>query len=286
MSLSARVPSTAATNLFVPSLYLNQVIEAAKSDLVNLAAVNNEWVSGAKMGNVFYLPKTNTVTATEVVIGTKGTSLNHLNTTGVTVTMNQFYEAPIDIDTMTSTQTQVQREMFAKTESAYAIQVAIDLYISSLYSTLNSSSVKGADGSAITDDLLIDLMELLDEANAKRDGGRSLILDPSGVADMMKFDKFVANMYVAIGAVANGVIGNNHPIYGCTVRVTNNLTATTTGNYCVMMHKDAIAAKVQIQNAWVKEFEELHEIRYSVDALYGASEAQDAFGIPFYSRKA
>ena len=92
-------------------------------------------------------------------------------------------------------------------------------------------------------------------------------------------------MYVNVGAVANGIIGQNHPIYGCTVRVTNNLTAATTGNYCVMIHANAIAAKVQVERAWVKAFEELHTTRYQSEALYGASEAQDAFGIPFYSRK-
>jgi hypothetical protein len=158
--------------------------------------------------------------------------------------------------------------------------------VSSLYSTLNGSSVKGTDGTAVDDDLLIDVMETLDEADAPRDGNRSLILDPATVADMMKYDKFVASMYVAIGAVENGVIGKNHPIYGCTVRVTNNLTAASTGNYCVMLHKNAIAAKIQIHNAWTKEFEELHETRIHAEVLFGASESVDAFGVPFYSRKA
>ncbi len=288
MAISARVPSTASTNLFVPYIYLNKVIEAAKDNLVNLDAVNNEWTSGAIKGQVFYIPKTNTITATEVVVGTKGTALNPLNTTGVTVTMNKWYEAPVDLDDMTKCQSQTALEEYCRTEAANAIAENIDLYIRSLYSVLNSdgSGVQGTDGSEPTDDLLISIMELLDEAKAKRDGSRSLILDPSGVADMMKYDKFVAASYVQIGAVANGKIGQNHPIYGATVRVTNNLSAASTGNYCVMLHKNAIAAKVQIHNAWTKEFEELHETRIQAEALYGASEAVDAFGIPFYSRKA
>ena len=285
MSLSARIPSTILTNKFIPELYLNKVIDAAKSDLVNLDAVNKEWTSGKLKGNVFYIPKTNTVAATEVVTGTKGTALNPFNTTGVTVTMNQWYEAPVDIDDMSEWQTEVAVENYAVKEAAYAIAVKLDLYVSSFYSTLNGSSVQGADGSKVTDDVLIACMELLDEANAKRDGKRSLIVDPSAVADMMTYDKFVASMYVNTGAVANGIIGQNHPIYGCKVRVTNNLTAATTGNYCVMLHEDAIAAKVQFEKAWIKAFEELHNTRYHCEALYGVSEAQDAFGIPFYSRK-
>lgn len=286
MSISARTPTTLVTNKFIPEIYLNKVIDAAKANLVNLAAVNTEWLTGAKRGNVFYIPKTNTVTASEVVVGTKGTALNPFNTTAVTVTMNQWYEAPVDIDTMSNPfQTEVDMEAYAVAESAYAIQVKLDLYISSLYSTLNSSTVLGTDGSKITDDVLIQAMETLDEADAKRDGNRSLILDPSGVADMMTYDKFVASQYVTIGSVANGVIGQNHPVYGATIRVTNNLTAATTGNYCVMLHKNAIAAKVQIDKSWRKDFEELHQIRFHSEALYGASESMDTFGVPIYSRK-
>lgn len=287
MGLSARVPSTVSTNLFVPYIYLNKVIDAAKSQLVNMDAVNTEWLSGAAKGQVFYIPKTNTITATEVVVGTKGTALNPVNTTGVTVTMNQWYEAPVDIDYMSKFQSEVALESYAADEAAYAINAAIDLYISSLYSSLGgySSSGYGSDGQTLNDDILVYLMETLDENNVPRDGNRSLVLDPSGVADMVKIDKFVASMYVTIGAVANGVIAKGHPIYGCTVRVTNNLTAATTGNYACMLHKKAIAAKVQIHNAWRKEFEELHETRIQAEALWGASEAQDAFGVPFFSRK-
>lgn len=285
MALSARIPSTILTNLFVPTIYLNKVIDAAKSNLVNLDAVNTEWTSGKLKGNVFYITKTNVVTASEVVVNTKGSALNPFNTTGVTVTMDQWFQAPIDIDDMSEWQSHIDVENYAMKESAYAIQEKIDTYVSSFYSTLNASTVKGTDGAALTDDVLIECMETLDEANAPRDGNRSLILDPSGVADMMKFDKFVSADYVSLGAVANGIIGKSHPIYGCTVRVTNNLTATTTGNYCVMMHKDAIAAKVQIENVWVWAFKDLHTTRYHSEALFGVSEAQDAFGIPFYSRK-
>ena len=285
MSISARIPSTILTNLFVPTLYLNKVIDAAKSNLVNLDAVNNEWTSGKLKGNVFYIPKTNVVEASEVVVNAKGSALNPFATTGVTVTMNQWYQAPIDIDDMSEWQSQVAVENYAIKESAYAVAQKIDLYISALYQTLNSAGIKGTDGGKVTDDVLIECMELLDEADAKRDGKRSLILDPSAVADMMTYDKFVASMYVNIGAVANGVIGQDHPVYGCKVRVTNNLTGQTTGNCCIMLHADAIAAKVQIEKAWIKAFEELHTTRYHTEALYGASVAQDTFGIPFYSRK-
>lgn len=287
MGLSARVPSGAQTYKFIPAIYLNKVIEAAKSSLVALDAVNNEWVAGAVKGDTYYIPKTNTVTATEVVVNTKGTSKNPFNTAGVTLSVDQWYEAPVDIDDMTKFQSQVAMDNFAVKESAYSIQKIIDTSICTLFSSLGgySSSAYETDGQTLDDNILIYLMETLDEADVPRDGGRTLILDPSAMADMLKIDKFVQSLYVSIGAVENGLIAKNHPIYGCSVRVTNNLVAATTGNYGVMMHRNAIAVKIQIDTAWRKVFEELHTTRYQAEALWGVIEAQDTFGVPFYTRK-
>jgi len=286
MSLSARVPSAADTYKYVPEIFMNQVIEATKSNLVCLDAVNTEWLSGQKKGDTFYLPKTNVVTATEITVNSKASALDPFATAAVTVTMNQWYEAPVDIDYMTKFQSQAAMDMYAVTESAYAINVSIDSYVASLFSSLGgySTSAYGTDGQTLSDDILIYLKETLDESNVPY-ANRSLIVDPSGLADMLKIDKLVSADYVRKGGnIENGIIGNS--VYGCVVRVTNNLTAASTGAYGCMLHKNAIAAKVQIHNAWKKEFEELHVTRYQAEALWGASEAQDAFGIPFFTRLA
>jgi hypothetical protein len=286
MSLSARVPSGADTYKFIPKMYSNKVIDAAKSQLVCWDAVDSSWESDLKKGDVLYISKTNTVTATEVVVGTKANSLNPYATAAVTLTIDQWYEAPVDLDYMTLRQTHIQMEDKAVAESAYAIKVAMDSYIAGLFSTLNGSSVQGTDGAAITDDLLLDMLEDLNEANVPMDGQRSLILDPSGLTDLMKIDKFIAQQYANnVGAVSNGVIGKS-PIYGCTVRLTNNLTAASVGSYGAILHKKAIGAAAQIDKAWTKEYEDLHLRRYQAEALWGAVEVLDNFGIPFYTRHA
>ena len=288
MALSARVPSTAGTNLFVPALYCNRVIDAAKSELVAWDAISSEWRNDLVKGNILYIPKTNTITATEVVVGTKGTALNPMNTTGITLTINQWYEAPVDIDYMTIRQSQVDVEGVAVTEAAYAIRVKMDNTICALFSSLGgySTSAYGSDGQALTDDILLYLKETLDESDVSTKD-RSLILDPSGLVDMLKIDKLVTADYISKkGAIENGIIGNS--VYGCVVRVTNNLVAVAagTGSYGCMLHKKAIASAAQIDTAWVKEYEDLHLRRYHSEALWGVIEAQDAFGIPFFTRKA
>jgi hypothetical protein len=286
MGLSARTPTTTKTNLFIPALYSNKTEEAVKDELVAWGAIDTSWQSELVKGDILYITKSNTVTASEVVVGTKATALNPLNTTGVTLTINQWYEAPVDIDYMSIRQRGADPEKVASVEAGHAIKEIIDTSVCTLFSSLGgySTSAYGSDGQTLTDDILVYLMETLDESNVPRDGNRSLIIDPSGVADMIKIDKFIANQYVNIGAVNNGVIGNS-PIYGCTVRVTNNLVAATTGNYACMLHKKAIAGAAQIQNAWTKEYEDLHQRRYSVEALWGVIELNNSFGIPFFSRK-
>jgi len=288
MALSDRVPAGADTNKFVPKLYCQRVIDAAKKELVAWDAISSEWRNDLVKGNILYIPKTNAITATEVVVGTKGTSLNPFATGAVTLTINQWYEAPVDIDYMTLRQTQADIEGEAAREAAYAIDVQMDTSVCTLFSSLGgySTSAYGADGQTLTDDILIYLKETLDEADVPMvTGDRSLICDPSSLADILKIDKLVAADYVKIGAVTNGIIG--HSIYGCTVRVTNNLVAVSagTGSYGCMLHKRAIASAAQIDTAWVKEYEDLHLRRYHSESLWGVIEAQDTFGIPYFTRK-
>jgi hypothetical protein len=286
MGLSARTPTGADTAGFVPELWANKIIDAMQNQLVCMDAVDFiGWQIGLKKGDTVNIPITNHVTATEVVVGTKASALDPATGTKIQLVMNQWYEAPIDIDTMTIAQSQVDWRSIAQKEAAYSVDKKIDYYVASLFSTLNGSSVYGADGQTLTDDILLYLKQTLDEADVPLDGNRSLIVDPSGLVDILKIDKFIQQQYSAnSGAVKNGTVGTT-PIYGCTVRVTNNLVAATTGNYGVMLHSGAIAGAIQVQTPWEKKFEELHQVRYQAEALWGAVETRDTFGIPFYTRK-
>jgi len=286
MALSARTPTTAATNYFVPTIYAKRVEEAAKDTLVIWDAFDTSWERELVKGNVLDIAKSNTVTATEVVVGSKGSALNPLNTTGVQLTINQWYEAPVDLDYMTKKQSHNDPESIAVTEASYAVSVKMDNTMGALFSGLGgySSSAYGTDGQTLTDDILLYCLQTLMENNVPMDDNLSIILDPSGLVDMMKLDKFISTQYGTVGPVKNGKIGKS-PVYGGMVRVTNNLTAASKGNYAVFAHKKALAGAAQIEKAWRKEFEELHQTRYQSEALWGVIELNDTFGIPFYTRK-
>lgn len=289
MSLSARVPSTAKTNLFVPAIYSAKVEEAVKSDLVAWGAFDTDrWSGELVKGDTLYIPKTNTVTATEVVVGSKANATNPLNTTGVTLTINKWYEAPVDVDDMTKRQQGANIETYAVNESRYGVSVAMDSSICDLFSSLGgySTSAYGADGQTFTDDLALYLMQTLWESSVpKGDGQISWVVDPSTLVDMLKIDKLVAATYAASGGnLKNGVVGQS--VYGGTVRITNNLTAASTGSYAVVAHKKAICGAAQIDKAWTWEYKDLHNTRYQAEALWGVTELRDTFGVPFYTRHA
>lgn len=286
MGLTARVPTSVIAKKFIPELYAQRIIDAAKNTLVAWDAITSEWRNDLIKGNILYITKSNTISASEVSVGNKGGTKNPLNTTAVTLTIDQWWEAPVDYDYMTLKQTQVDIEAVAAREAAYAIDKKMDSTVCALFSSLGnySTSAYGTDGQTLNDDILIYLKETLDEADVPMvTSERSLIVDPSGLADMLKIDKLVAADYVKIGNVQNGVIGNS--VYGCVVRVTNNLAPASTGAYGIMIHRRAIASAAQIEKTWVKEYEDLHLRRYQAEALWGVIEAQDDFGIPFFTRK-
>ncbi len=288
MALSARTPTTVKTNLFIPANYSMKVEQAVKSDLVAWGAFDTDrWDGELVKGDILYIPKDNNVTASEVVVGTKASALNPMNTTGVTLTINQWYEAPVDIDDMTKRQQGANTEAVAVDRAKYAVAVKMDSTVCALFSSLGgySTSAYGADGQTFTDDVALYLKQVLDEADVPMDSNRSWVIDPSVLIDMLKIDKLVATTYAASGGnIKNGVIGQS--VYGGTVRVTNNLTAATTGSYAVLAHKRAIAGAAQIDKSWMEEYKELHQTRYQAEALWGVIELNDAFGIPFFSRHA
>src|SRR3990167_10645565 len=119
MALSERTPSTLATNYFIPTLYSTKVEVAAKPQLVCWDSINSSWKKQLVKGNILNIPKTNTVTATEVVVGTVATGVNPMNTTGVQLTVDQWYEALCKLDTMSLEQEGTDLEGVASAESAY-----------------------------------------------------------------------------------------------------------------------------------------------------------------------
>ncbi len=286
MAISARIPSGLDTNKFIPELFSKNVLKAVKNKLVVVPVFNHSYEKDLVRGDTLYIPRTNTVTATEVTIGTEGVQKNPFNTTAVTLTVNLYYEAPVTVDYMSRRQSQVDLIGNAEEESAYAIKKVIDTSLCDLFSALRGGSIAGTDGSAITDTVLIAAVEYLDEADAP-ETNRVWIFDPSAKADIMGIDKFVRTDYGYGDVIPTG--GFRKDVYGAPVLITNNLTAVTsgTGSYGVYAQKDALAIAISEAMDVDNVDQPLkHQVVLNTTALWGVIELRDTFGYPIYTRLA
>jgi hypothetical protein len=257
------------------------------SNLVCVGAVDTTWKQEMKIGEVLNVPVLDGLTAAAVDINADwgATSGANLNTdffaTAVTITVDQWQECPLIIDDGSQLQTQLKDllQRGAK-RSGYEIAVKIDTEVNALFSSLTSTWA-GTDGQTFTDDILIDLMEGLDEANVPR-ADRSLIIDPSVLADIYKIDKFVNKDY---NQTLTGEIGRTP--YGDTILNTNNLTAASTGSYGALIHTEAIGAVIQMPPKVIAyRWEPRHSWVVNTSAIFGADILRSTFGAYYFTRSA
>ena len=270
------------TAKFIPEVFSKDTLMHVKSNLVCANLFNTDWKNDLRMGYKVSIPVFSEVSTTEVTPGTEPTVADAASGTPASITVDNWYEASVEISDLMKIEQNADYLKGAAEACAYAIAKKIDTSIGVLFSTLGGSSVYGSDGQTFSDDIFIDLVETLDEADVPDDGKRSLIGDPSMRADMLKIDKFVRTDYVR-ETVPNGKIGQ---LYNVGVYITNNLTATTTGNYGVLAHRDAIGVVIQKEprsRIWDLGYKFIQKI--IVDSAWGADEIRDTFGKSFYTQK-
>ncbi len=280
MAISARIPAGADAAGFVPELWSKNVLDAIHSRLVIVPLVDHTWEPELTKGDTMNVGVLNTVTATEVTIGTEGVISDIATGTKKQIVINQYFEAPVVIDDMTNLQSQVSLRGKAERESAYAIAKKMDSTLADLFDNLDNAV--GTDGSAITDDVLIRAVETLDEEDVP-DDQRVWIFDPSAKADLLKIAKFVSVDFVRSTVVPTGKFGD---IYGAPIFITNNLTVNSTGNDGAYLHKDALA--IIAQETMKADFVPQplkHQITINTTALWGVKEMRGTFGVHVKTRK-
>lgn len=198
--------------------------------------------------------------------------------------MSSRKECPVAIDDSTAKQTNVEGLLEkAASNAAYALDKAIDTTVNTLFQSLTDTWA-GTDGQTFSDDILINLMEGLDEADVPR-RDRALVVDPSVVADVYKIDKFMSYDYSKTVFTTDAYIGKVNT-YNLPMFVTNNLSQASTGAYGALLHKEAIGVVIQSEPK-VEKWREptIHSDIINVSAFYGADVLRSTFGAEFYTRK-
>lgn len=270
------------TGKFIPEKFSRDAVMHVKSALVIAKAVNTDYQRDLQYGSVVNIPVFTEGATSEVTPGTVPTPVDLVGTSA-SITVNRWRKIAAEISDMAKIQDFVGYFAGAAESLGYSIAKDVDTYLSTLFSTLASSSVYGSDGQTFTDTIFRALVETLDEADVPDDGNRSLIGDSSMKADILDVEKFISMDYVRTPIVPRGLIGQ---IYNVKVFNTNNLTAATTGNYGVLMHKNALGLVIQ-QNPRSQPVRIPQEFRtlLILDVIYGAKEIRDVYGKSFYTRK-
>jgi len=291
MALANRRPSAATDDQFIPEVWSSKVIDHVRENLVSVNVVNTSWKTELAMGDKLYIPTMIVITGGDVDV-TINTVTNATTTvtdyTGdeATITIDTWWEIPVIIDDSVKAQTQVGNLLeTAASNAAFGLAKKIDTDVNTLFSYLggySGTTVYGSDGQTFTDDIMIALMEYLDENDVPR-ADRSLVFDPSSIADIYKIDKFVRLDYQKVSVVTTGNIGQ---IYGVPVYVTNNLLTYGIGSYGCLLHKDAIGLVIQ-DGPTVEKWRHhaAHADVVNVSALFGSDVLRATFGRPFYTRK-
>lgn len=250
------------------------------SNLVVAQNVNTTYRNDLRTGYKVSIPVMTEVTDTEVTPGTVPTPVDAAGTPA-SITVDKWREASVEISDMADIEDPIGYLQNAAKSCSYRIAKRVDTSLGALFSALSSGSVAGSDGQTMTDDIILEIMQTLDEGDVPEDD-RSIIGDPSMKSDLLKIDKFVRNDYVREPAIPTGKFGN---IYNMGVFITNNLTAATTGNYGVMMHKDALGLAIQRapRSQAIRIAQEFRTLLI-VDVIFGVGELIDGFGKSFYTR--
>lgn len=285
-----RRPSDALTGELIPEIWSAKFIEHTMEYLPCIGVVNTEWRSEIAKGDVLHIPVGTALTA-YVVNPTVTAAIGDVNTTftttAETLTIDKWYQVPIQVDDSVKKQTNITNLLEKRLKSAtHAINKVIDTDVNGMFSGLDSSNgVYGSDGQTFSDDIMIALMERLDEYDVPPTE-RSLLGDPSVLADCRKIDKFMSYDYTKnpIGSLAfKGVIS----AYDVPLYITNNLTGASTGAYGALIQKEAIGLAIQMPiDVKYDRVESAASDLIYVRALWGADELRDTFGVCFYTRKA
>jgi len=282
-----RKPTDALTAEFVPQIWSARVINHVRSNLVALQVCDTTWKEVLAKGDKVWIPVMTTLAASDVDVTTAATltaASRAFGTTAEYIEIAYWKENPVMIDDSSAVQTHVGGLLDkAADNAAYGLEKAIDTTANTLFQSLTNTWL-GTDGQTFTDDLYISLIEGLDEADVPRKD-RSLVVDPSTIADIYKIDKFMTFDYSKSPFTTEGYVGRINA-YQTPVYITNNLSATTTGAYGALLHKEAIGVVLQSEMKVEKWREPTrHSDVINISCFYGADVLRSTFGAQFYTRK-
>lgn len=192
-----------------------------------------------------------------------------------TISITSWKEASVSVPDIVQAQTSYPLLELYTGKIGYALQNNLETDLLGLYSGLSQSV--GTAGIAVTDDTLLNAIQILDEGDTPLPN-RTLVMRPASKRSLMKIDKFVDASKTGLpkSAAITGLFGEG---YGVPWFFSNNVISSS-GVRNLLFHKEAFAVAVQ-RDVKIERFRTKLADDVVGHMLYGYSEIRDtsAMGI-------
>lgn len=266
--MATMTPTTGA--VFIDEVWAKDIITARRDKLVALRLVDHQYESGIlNHGDTVHITSIAPLTATAITPGTPLVPVANTETEQ-TLVVDKYFGVAVEIQDMLKKQSAYDLRKPYTDEIARALAEQIDASLLGLWNGVAAGNQMTAVAN-LTFETIIDAHALLDAANVPQ-SDRALIVNSDGLADLRKVAEF--SMYDKVGM--NGLVKNDganaNPgfvgvLYGAPVYWTNAVAVDTGVAKCLLLHKSAFAAAVQIK----PEIETDRDILKKADLISGST---------------
>jgi hypothetical protein len=268
----ANITTTTAA-VFIPEQWSTDVLRAREANLTLANLVHRYDSEVSDNGNKINVPNISNLTANQKVAGAN-VSFQAVTETEIEIDIDQHYECSFRLEDIVKIQSKTDLNAEYTNKTGYAIAQKIDSTISALASGF--SQTKGTYNTAITSDVILDSIQLLDDADVPQDD-RHFVMKPKTKRDIVDITTYISNDFVDGRPVVNGKLGS---VYGVNTYMTTQIVKTGNNTDNMMFHRDALGLALQkdvTTNSWYNTAAIAHEV--VTDAIWGVKEMRDDHGV-------
>jgi len=255
--------------VFIPEKWSTDIMRATEANLV-LANLVHDYSSLVKdNGDIIHVQNLSNLTANDKVAGAD-VSFQAPTETQVDISLDTHKEASFKLEDITAIQANVDLNAEYTGKAGYALAQAIDTALAALAASF--SQTKGSYNTAITTDVILDSIQLLDDANAPQDD-RHFVMKPKTKRDIIDITTYISNDFVSGRPVETGKIGN---LFGVNTYQSTNIYNSSTNVNDMMFHRDAMGLALQKAPRTKSDYN-VASIAWEVvtDTIFGVKEMRD-----------
>jgi hypothetical protein len=264
-------PTTSA--VFIPEKWSTDIMRATEANLVLVPLVHDYSSLIKDNGDTVNVPNLSNLTANTKVPGAS-VSFQAPTETNVAVVADQHKEASFLLEDITKIQSNVDLNAEYTSKAGYALAKDMDGALAALASGF--SQTKGTYNTAITTDVILDSIQLLDDADVPEDD-RHFVMKPETKRDIIDITTYVSNDFVNGRPVETGKIGT---LYGVATYMTTQIVKSVNNTNNMLFHRDALGIVRQKMPTTNSEYV-AKDIGWHVvtDTIYGVKEMRDDHGV-------